>query len=188
MNIRIPIKTYLVKFLLCELGMDSLQLKRVNAFEAALSENNKRAMIQKELSDCIFPLLQSREGFNLEEYLQNPSYTIVALNISDAMMAKKRVCLRKKSIIVINDRVYRIMMGELMERVYKGIDDEVRLDNIILGFMSEYGIDEDDIRFDSLKKNCYRERLRIAEKIYNKNNIITAQGVLNLSFANGLIK
>lgn len=188
MHIRIPIKTFLLKYLLSELGKDTLELKRINAFEAALSENNKKASIQKELSDCIFPMLQSREAFNLEEFLSNPKYTIVGLKLTNSMLSQKKVCLRKHAIIKINDKVYCMMMADLMERVYKAIDDEVRLDNIILGFMSEHGIDEDDIRFDSLKKNCYRERIRIAEKLFDKNNFTTAHAVLNLSFTDKLIK
>jgi hypothetical protein len=188
MHIRIPIKNYLLKYLLSELGMETLELRRISAFEAALSENNKRAMIQKEMSECIFPLLQSRESFSLDEYINDNNYSIVGLKLSENMLAQKRVCLRKKSIVKINDRIYRIMMAELMDRVYQAIDDEARLDNIILGFMAQHSIDEDDIRFDSLKKNCYRERLRIAETLFNKNNIVTAHAVLNLSFTKKIIK
>jgi CRISPR/Cas system-associated endoribonuclease Cas2 len=80
------------------------------------------------------------------------------------------------------------MMDELMSRVFEALDEEKRIDTIILGFMAECNIDEDDIRFDSLKKNCYRKRTEIAEKLFLNNNSATAHVVLNLSFDTKLIR
>ncbi len=188
MHIRIPIKRYLVKYLIARLGKDTLELKRVSAFEVALSENNIKATLQKQMSDVIFPLLQSTENYNQQDYLDNKAYTLVGLSLSDNMLAQKKVCLRTKSITKINERIYSIMMDELMNRVFEALDEEKRIDTIILGFMAECNIDEDDIRFDSLKKNCYRKRTEIAEKLFLKNNSATAHAVLSLSFDNKLIR
>jgi hypothetical protein len=188
MHIRIPIKRYLVKYLIARLGKDSLELKRVTAFEVALSENNIKATLQKQISDVIFPLLQSSENYRQEDYINNKAYTLVGLSISDNMMMQKKVCLRTKSITKINERIYGLMMDELMNRVFEALDEEKRIDTIILGFMAECNIDEDDIRFDSLKKNCYRKRTEIAEKLFLKNNSATAHAVLSLSFDTKLIR
>lgn len=187
MHIRIPIKTYLVKYLIARLGKDSLELKRVSAFEVALSEDNIKANLQKQISDVIFPMLKSSGNYDLNQYVDNKTYTIVGLTLTDSLMKLKKVCLRPKAITIINDVIYNIMMGELMNRVFEAIDQEQRLDNIILGFMCECNIDEDDIKFDSLKKNCYRKRAELAEKIFHKNST-TAHAVLNLSFGNKLIR
>ena len=188
MHIRIPIKRYLVKYLIARLGKDTLELKRVTAFEVALSENNIKATLQKQISDVIFPVIQSIESYDLDYYLKNDVYTLISLNLGNRIMQDKRVCISAKGVTKLNEAIYDIMMDELMNRVYNAMENNNRVDLIILAFMSECNISEDDIRFDSLKKNCYRKRSEIASKIFsNKNNAIDS-AVLNLSFDKQLIR
>jgi len=80
------------------------------------------------------------------------------------------------------------MVEELAMKMDEAIANKKRHDKAILEFMNQYNFDEDDIRFDSLKKRMYRERVKIAEKIYLANNLKPTSGVLNLSFGDRLIQ
>lgn len=186
MHIRIPIKRFLRQYLVKQLGCEKLELRKISPFEAALSENNLRANLQKKLSDTIFPLLQSTKNYDLEFFLSKPEYTLVGLNLTDNMLKQKRVCIRHSGVNAINHVLYELVITDLNDRLFSAIDNDERQDLIIYGFMAEHDMDEDMIRADSLKKAAYRKRLELEEKIF-KNNSVSQPLVLNLSFDQKLI-
>lgn len=186
MYIQIPIKKHLLKYLISVLGCDTLELKKMNSFEAFLSKDNKVCAIQKKLSDCIFPLMQCHKGFEAKKY-DLKKYQFISLKVTNKMFAMQRFYIDENGVNTINYLIKKIMMDELMDMVFEAIDDNKRLDLIILGFMAQHNIDEEqDIKFDSLKRNCFRERKKIIESFPDKHLPATSL-VLNLSFAKTLI-
>lgn len=186
MHILIPIKKYLAQYLRSAIGTEYLELKKVTAFDAFLNADNIKVVIQKELSETIFPLLCSTKSNELEKYMDNERYTVLGLKLTDKMMNTKRVYLRDCSIGLINKKVNDIMKSELMPLVFEAKQDKARIDHVILNFMNKHEIDEDMIRYDSLKKMVYRDCNIMASTFFMKK-LPNAKFVLDLYFANQLV-
>ena len=134
----------------------------------------------KRLSDLIFPFLNSESNYDLEK-LRFQKYAYAGLSLSDKMYNTRRVCISTHGVLKINDSIYEQFMADLTSHVDTRRLQKVKSADAIIEFMNIYDIDEDDIRFDSLKKNEYRERVRIAKKIFH-TNLPSAGAVLDLSF------
>lgn len=89
---------------------------------------------------------------------------------SDSMIKRGRMYLSIQAVHRLNDLLRTEMMSELGMMVDKAISEKRRIDLTILDFMNQYNIDEEDIRFDSLKKSLYRERLVFAPPIENNKD------------------
>lgn len=187
MHVLIPIKKYLAQYLRSAIGAEYLELKKVTAFDAFLNADNIKVVIQKELSETIFPLLCSTKSNEVEKYMENERYTVLGLKLTDKMMNTKRVYLRDCSIGLINKVVNDIMKSELMPLVFEAKQDKVRIDHVILNFMNKHNIDEDMIRYDSLKKMVYRDCNIMASTFFMKK-LPNAKFVLDLSFDNKIVE
>jgi hypothetical protein len=179
---RIPIKTYLHKYLLNQLGTEKFILQKYSNCNTSTRE----LLWQKRLSDLIFPLLITGNGYKPEE-IGFKNFVYMAVFPSNTAIREKRMSISSKGVQCINNALYTWFMEDLQEFCDEALSTNQRIDMRILKFMSDYNIDEDDIRFDSLKKNYYRERVKTSQKIFTKN-YATAQLVLDLSFSNKLIQ
>jgi hypothetical protein len=179
---RIPIKTYLFKYLSAQLGTDKFVLKQIPAAGA----NTNELLWQKRLSELIFPLVTTDHPYKPDE-LKLKNYTIISMHPTDWLVNNKRLFISERGVRIINSELYNWFMEDLCECLDEAISNRQRIDLRIIQFMDRFNINEDDIRLDSLKRNYHRERTKTNEKI-SKNNLGVTQLVLDLSFSNKLIQ
>lgn len=179
---RIPIKTYLHKYLLKQIGSDKLVLQKITTHQSITQD----LLWQKRLSDLIFPLLTTGHGYKTDE-IEFKNYVFMAIHPNTTALRDKKISISAKGVKCLNNAVYGWFMEDLQEYCDEALSKSQRIDLRILQFMADHNIDEEDIRFDSLKKNYYRERVKTSQKIFTKNSS-TAQLVLDLSFSNKLIQ
>lgn len=187
MVVRIPIKMHLLKYLRNKVGADKLEIKHYNQTEM-FAEESDVIYIQRELSKTIYPFLNTKIHWHQKQLDKQGNFGVVALNLKDYLVNSKRLCISIEGVKKFNSCIDSIMLKELITITDKAIAENQRQDNAIIDFMTRYQIDEDDIRFDSLKKRCYRERVKFAEKIFLSKNVNNKVGVLDLSFSTKFIQ
>ncbi len=171
--IRIPIKTHLFKFLVKKLPIEKLQItKPIITGDDPLEHYNRIAY------KCLNPFLRCDNGFNLSN-ITFKHYELILFIPSDGMIQRGRVHLAEKGVYMLNDVLRNEFIAECRMWVDKAISDNSRHDLAILNFMDMYGIDDEEIRFDSLKKALYRDRLNFVK---NNNNPEVNIGVIDLAF------
>lgn len=151
-------------------------------------ENGNIIHIQREISKTLYPFLNTRDQWKTENLAKQYKYTLISLQLMDYLANHKRLFISTLGVIKFNERLDQLMVEDLMNRLDLSISNKKRHDETFLQFMAECSIDEDDIRFDSLKKRCYRERVKLKEKIFLGNNLSRTYGVLDLSFTEKLVQ
>lgn len=179
---RIPIKTYLFKYLKVQIGAEKFVLRRISVSEA----NTKELIWQQRLSKLIFPLITTGEGYKADD-IKFKNYTLVGVFLSDTLINHKRAAISEKGVNLINAQLYQWFMDDMFDCLDESISNGKRMDLQILEFMNRYDLDDEDIRFDSLKKNFYRDRKTNSEKVFKKPST-TAQIVLDFGFSEKLIQ
>lgn len=187
MIIKIPIRAHLLKYLKTKIGSEKLNLKHY--FQVELFEDQSEMIfIQKQISRALYPFLTTQHQWRPEQLGKNVKYNLIALNLKEYLTDSRRIYISYKGVLVLNEVIDELMVGELLNSLDMAIYDRKRQDQVILDFMAKHAFDEDDIRFDSLKKRCYRERTRLKEKLFLEKNLKVSTGVLDLSFGERYIK
>lgn len=179
--IRLPIKTYLHKYLCQEIGAEKIEIKKISA--ADIDSNIKRW--QYLLSKNLFPYLTHSTGFQGDpKRILNSPYTLIAVMPSDKMIRHKRLDITSQGITKVNECI----QGEFYKDLFAELDlclvEKKRIDHKIIDFMNKYDINEDDIRFDSLKKAHYRSRIKEG----NNFEKVEPYCVVDLFFGNRLVQ
>ena len=187
MVIKIPIRVHLLKYLRGKVGADKLDIKHINQMEL-FADQSDIIFIQRELSKNIYPFINTTHNWKPEHLGVKYKFGMVALNLKDYLINSKKLFISYDGVKKLNESLYDLMMNELMGLLDESIVNKTRHDEAIINFMNKYEIDEDDIRFDSLKRKCYRERARLAEQIFLENNLKMTSGVIDLSFGNNLVQ
>lgn len=187
MIIRIPIRIHLLKYLRGKVGAEQVKIQhysQLSLFEA----DSPVAQLQADLSKTIYPFLNTNyawEDIQVKNKLNK--YGLISLELKDYLVSTKKIFLSFKGVVALNDLIDAMMVEELSDLIDSTIANHKRQDIAILEFMNKYSIDEDDIRFDSLKKRIYRERLKQTAKIFISKNLAASSGVLSLSFGERLV-
>lgn len=189
MIIKIPVRVHLLKYLSGRVGGDKIEIQHISQQQMFASESHV-IEIQQKLSQVIFPFLNTdhKNQWAMQQLNGKGKYSLIALAFKDYMMDRKRVFISLQGVNKLNDLIDGMMYAELMGIMDHTISEGGRHDKAILEFMNKYMIDEDDIRFDSIKKRLYRERLKIQDKIYLTKNLSGMPAMLDLSFANKLVQ
>lgn len=171
--IRIPIKTHLFKFLVKKIPIEKIQItKPITSSDDPLEHYNRIAY------KCLNPFLRADNGFNLAD-ITFKHYELILFIPSDGMIQRGRVHLAERGVYMFNNVLRDEFINECRMFVDKAISNTGRHDIAILNFMDMYGIDEEDIRFDSIKKALYRDRLSFVK---NNNNMEVNIGVIDFAF------
>lgn len=189
MIIKIPVRVHLLKYLSGKVGAEKIEIQHISQQQMFASESHV-IDIQQKLSKTIFPFLNTdqRNQWQMHQLNGKGKYSLVALSFKDYLIDRKRVFISLQGVNKLNDLIDGMMYAELMGIMDYTISAKERHDKAILDFMNKYLIDEDDIKFDSIKKRCYRERLKIQDKIYLNKNLAGMPAILDLSFANKLVQ
>jgi hypothetical protein len=189
MIIKIPVRVHLLKYLSGKVGGDKIEIQHVSQQQMFINES-RVIEIQMKLSRVIFPFLNTdhRNQWQMQQLNGKGKYSLVALAFRDYLVDRKRVFISLQGVNKLNDLLDAMMYEELMGIMDTTISNKERHDKAILDFMNKYLIDEDDIRFDSIKKRLYRERLKINDKIYLNKNLAGMPAILDLSFGNKLVQ
>lgn len=177
--IRIPVKTHLVKYLSAKVQADKIEIKTPTQLEIF---ENPELRLRKVIAHSINPMLRSDGGFKLAD-IKYPKYELVLFVPSDSMIARKRVFLPIQAVHRLNELLRLEFLTEVGMEVDKAISTGKRIDLTILDFMARYDIDEEDIRFDSIKKSLYRDRLTFHREVPQDANI----GTLDLTYNKKMI-
>ena len=188
MIIRIPIRIHLLKYLRGKAKGEQIRIQHHSQLEL-FEEDSPVIALQRDLARTIYPFLNTDNTWEKSQLLtRREKYGLVSMQLKDYLVHSKKVFISYRGIMELNEFIDTMMVEELASRLDESIANRKRHDKTILDFMNEYGFDEDDIRFDSLKKRIYRERVRIAEKIYLSKNLKGTEAILDLSFADRLIQ
>jgi hypothetical protein len=181
MIIKIPIRVHLLKYLRGKIGSDRLEIKHYYQVEM-FEDQSEIIHIQKEISRAIYPFLTTKHHWRQDQLGKTISYGMIALGLKDYLVTTKRIQLSYLGVLKLNSTIDEMMLQELIGKIDVAIAEKKPHDKTILEFMMKYNFDEDDIRYDSLKKRIYRERARLAEKLFLEKNLKVSEGVLDLSF------
>lgn len=187
MLVRIPVRIHLLKYLKAKVGADKLEIRHFHQMEM-FADQSDIIYIQRQLSKTLYPFLNTEHQWAKEQLGSQGKFSLIGLNLKDYLMDSRRIYISLQGVVKFNDTIDQIMLTEMIGLLDKAISERKRQDHVILDFMSKYQIDEDDIRFDSLKKRAYRERKRLAEKIFLDKNLKGTGAVLDLSFSEKLIQ
>jgi hypothetical protein len=187
MLVRIPVRIHLLKYLKAKVGADKLEIRHFNQMEM-FADQSDIIFLQRQLSKTLYPFLNTEVQWEQSQLGNQGKYGIIGLNLKDYLINSRRIYISIQGVIKFNDCIDQIMLKEMIANIDKAISEKQRQDHTILEFMAKYQIDEDDIRFDSLKKRAYRERKRLAEKIFLDKNLKGSGAVLDLSFAERFIQ
>jgi hypothetical protein len=177
--IRIPVKNHLHKYLSAKVNAEKIEIKAPTQLEIF---ENPQLRLRKVIAHCITPMLRVDGGFKLTE-IKYPSYKLVLFVPSDSMIARKRVFLPIQAVHRLNELLRLEFLSDVGMEVDKAISEGKRIDLTILDFMAKYDIDEEDIRFDSIKKSLYRDRLTFHRETQTDSNI----GMLDLTYHKKMI-
>lgn len=177
--IRIPVKKHLFKYLSAKVKADKIEIKAPTQLEIF---ENPELRLRKVIAHSINPMLRVDGGFKLTDF-KYPKYELVLFVPSDAMIARKRVFLPKQAVYRLNEVLRLEFLTEVGMEVDRAISTGKRIDLTILDFMARYDIDEEDIRFDSIKKSLYRDRLTFYREAPMDSNI----GTLDLTYHQKMI-
>lgn len=173
--IRIPVKTHLFKYLQGKIAADKVEIKVPSQLEIF---ENPDLRIRKLIAHSINPMLRTDAGFKIEA-INYKSYQLVLFVPSDSMIKRGRVFLPEKAVHRLNELLRLEMLSEVGMLVDKAISEKKRIDLAILDFMAKYDIDEEDIRFDSIKKSLYRDRVTFTKDYRAQDENI---GTLDLTY------
>lgn len=187
MIIKIPIRTHLLKYLKTKIGSEKLKLKHYFQIEL-FEEQSEIIFLQKQISRALYPFLTTQHQWRPDQLGKTIKYSMIALSLNEYLTDSRRIYISYKGVLKLNEVIDELMLGELINSLDMAIYDRKRQDQVILDFMAKYTFDEDDIRFDSLKKRCYRERSRLKEKLFLDKNLKVSTGVLDLSFGERYIQ
>jgi hypothetical protein len=187
MLVRIPLRIHLLKYLKAKVGADKLEIRHFNQLEM-FQDQSDIIYIQRQLSKTLYPFLNTEHQWEKSQLGNQGKYALIGLNLKDYLISTRRIYISIQGVIKFNDCVDNIMLKEMIALIDTAISKKERQDLCILDFMAKYQIDEDDIRFDSLKKRAYRERKRLAEKLFLDKNLKGTGAVLDLSFAEAFIQ
>lgn len=187
MIIKIPVRAHLLKYLKTKIGSERMDIKHYFQIEM-FEDQSEIIFLQKKISRAIYPFLTTQHQWKPEQLGKSIKYNLIALNLKEYLTDSRRVYISFKGVLKLNEVIDELMLAELLNTIDVAIFTRKRQDLAILDFMNKYGFDEDDIRFDSLKKRCYRERERIQEKIFLEKNLKVSAGVLDLSFGELFIR
>jgi hypothetical protein len=187
MLVRIPVRIHLLKYLKAKVGADKLEIRHFNQLEM-FADQSDIIYIQRQLSKTLYPFLNTEHQWSSDQLGNQGKYGIIGLNLKDYLIDSRRIYISILGVIKFNDSIDQIMLKEMITLLDKAISEKQRQDHTILEFMAKYQIDEDDIRFDSLKKRAYRERKRLAEKLFLERNLKGTGAVLDLSFSEKFIQ
>jgi hypothetical protein len=188
MNIRIPIRIHLLKYLRGKANGEQIRIQHYSQLEL-FEQDSAVIALQRDLARTIYPFLNTTYQWE-QAQIRNKlvKYGLISFELKEYLVHSKKLFISFKGVMALNDFIDNLMVEELAMKMDEAIANKKRHDKAILEFMNQYNFDEDDIRFDSLKKRMYRERVKIAEKIYLSNNLKPTSGVLNLSFGDRLIQ
>jgi len=181
MIIKIPIRVHLLKYLRGKIGSDKLEIKHFYQVEM-FEDQSEIIFIQKQISRAIYPFLTTKHHWRQDQLGKTISYGMISLGLKEYLVSTKRIQLSYLGVLKLNSTIDEMMLAELIGNIDKAISEKRQHDKTILDFMMKYNFDEDDIRFDSLKKRIYRERARLAEKIFLDKNLKVSEAILDLSF------
>lgn len=187
MLVKIPVRTHLLKYLKYRIGSDRLEIKHYCQMEL-FEEKGNIIHIQRELSKTLYPFLNTKSHWDSSELCSRNKYAIVGLELKNYLINSKRLNISTIGVTKFNEKLEELLFEDLLSRLDLSIFKNARHDKTILEFMAICQIDEDDIRFDSLKKRCYRMRLKFQEKKFLNNNLARTEAVLDLSFGERYIQ
>jgi hypothetical protein len=187
MLVKIPVRSHLLKFLKYKIGSDRLEIKHYSQLEL-FEEKGNIIYLQRELSKTLYPFINTKKHWEESELCSRYKYSIIGLELKNYLINQKRLSISTVGVIKFNEKIEDMFYEELISRLDIAISNHKRHDEVIFEFMAACLIDEDDIRFDSLKKRCWRMRTKFKEQIFLHNNLARTGAVLDLSFTDKYVQ
>lgn len=162
MEARIPVRPHLKKFLhKAERIKADAPLHLTSGSAIAYFMNllfcNKSAIIEAE---------QRFHSKRSPEALDKTFSETVSVIISANLQLHNRIFISADSIVALDRFLDKMMKERLMDRVERRSASQTEKD-CILAFMDEYGMTEDDISFDALKKAVQRTREKDKKALFD---------------------
>ena len=152
MIIRIPVKPFICKYLQRQFGQ-----------ELTLSDHNYISML-------FIGLLRKFEKGN--PVVQRPNSKIIDgvafvgynVFIGDGLYNKYGAYISNDHIKFLNEALDNMICRQMFDWIYSPASPHKEVDYNIIAFRDMYGIEEDELPFDNLKRWFYRERIRMMKR------------------------
>lgn len=148
MIIRLPVKPFIAKYLRKQFG-ENLPVTEKNFFNALII-----SMLQKFEKGN--PVVQ-KNNHKIIDGIKFVGYNLV---ISDYVFNKHGAYISNENIFLLNDAVDNMIRRQMFDWIQGPAKPHKEVDYNILAFRNIYGITEDELPFDNLKRWYYRERQR----------------------------
>lgn len=162
MEARIPMRPHLRKFL--------AKVERLSTNQAlALTSGSAISYFMNFLFCNKSEIIEAEQRYHTKrtaEQLDKSFSDLLNVQISVNLQVHNRIFISADSIVCLDRFIDKMMKERLMDRVERRPADMTEKD-CILAFMDEYGITEDDISFDALKKAVQRLREKDKKAVFD---------------------
>ena len=184
--IRVPIKSYLKKFLIYQLQEDVITLKKITHIdiEKCKDETQREKLVRlKQITDiiCGVGLITSNQSYYKEPTIYND---FIGLELTGRMKRTGQLYVNYQAVNTMNERIYKWFCYDITSYLDSEVSDNVKLKNAIYDVMNKYNIQLEELGFDGLRKMYDRNRGRALKNVSE----ISAQDkvVLTLSLSEKL--
>ncbi len=188
--IRVPIKSYLRKFLIGKIQKEKIQLRKITDAEISKETNLTRQvelMYEQKIANIFFGvgLFKTKQGYNdlVKKHRLND---YIGIQISDNMVREKYIYIDMRSVCLMNSYIYDWFVYDLQVFCDGVLSADGKFQDAIIEYMNKYDIEFEDITFEAMKRCYYRNRQKSKKIISNKS--IASQLILNLSLSEKLKK
>lgn len=162
MEARIPVRPHLRKFL--------AKVERLPANASlALTSGSAISYFMNFLFCNKSEIIEAEQRYHTKrtaEQLDKSFSDTISVQISVNLQVHNRIFISSDSIVALDRFLDKMMKERLMDRVERRPENMTEKD-CILAFMDEYGMTEDDISFDALKKAVQRVREKDKKAVFD---------------------
>jgi hypothetical protein len=151
-EIAIPVKPYVMKYLIHKYSSDTITFKRNDHIHSTFL-----SLLQRPSKEYAHKKYKKVEGPN------------VKFVISMSLKRNVGCVLPEENIRHFNFFIDYLIKHEFFDFVDSKIEEGVRTKNAIDAFMDKYDLGEDDIKFETLKKSYYRYEIEKNQKNVSGN-------------------
>lgn len=152
MIIRLPVKPFISKYLSRQFGKE-LKLSDANYFSILIIGLLRK--VEKGNPVTLRPNHKIIDGVNFIGY---------NIFLGDGIFQKYGHFISTDHILKLNDSIDNLIRRNMFDWIYSPASPFKEVDYNIIAFREMYGISEDELPFDNLKRWFYRERLRMQKR------------------------
>ena len=154
--LRVPIKSYLRKFIIGKLESESIILRKItdNEIENEHDEDKKVNLIHcQRVGNIIFGigLFKSKQAY-YDKILRVKYNDYIGIDLNDNMLRKKLIYIDMRAVYNMNDRLYDWFVYDFILFMDAYISNKGKFQDGIIEFMSIYNLEFEDIGFEALKR------------------------------------